>query len=1122
MSAGFIQLAAIGQQDAYLTGSPQVTYFLGVYRRHTPFVLEAYDIPFLDQQIKYGQNHICRIPKKGDLVRGLTLKVTLPALKAAGTDWYWPIQPSFSNAATLYVNGNLGSPVIGTFSGLDFYSTYNATAWLSGVGAAGVFVPYVSYNKPTNTMTFKGASNVWVRTESNGTNSGIFWGLDPRNADLTVTASGNTYLIYNISGSRPADFTLEQAGWLRNPGTGMPDPPSRSGLFLQLNRSLPVPSSGFIQLSPLSGTTYWTNWDSTSNFSITNGGRIKFNQTGLYVMRVGIGMDAGSVATVSWGASSTEDGPPPGTPNFTYSYPWRVSPNPSSPAVFPMYITDLTKTVYVYISTTGTNILANSYIAVNQASDFFSATSGIMLQLPDTKVTWGSNVLSTYSAYTSFGSSKEFTINNTGPAMITGTLYLQSNYVSNVSLWESSNLVYTYDMSSQGRDPTFAFSIPVNVTDTARLYSINVATSNTLSTAVSIPDVTPVGAGTSGAWSVTGTYGTYTMNASTETMGSFAWQAFTPSDFWRAQTNLYSTVAPYWYVGPTYVTRDNTSPVPVLYYGEWIQLVAPVAVSVQSVTITALSPDTAPGECIIFGNSVEGNDGWTVLKSNTALSGTTDTLTITGAPFFRWLRVVFNKAYNGTNTTKPAVRVGVTAVGPNFLLANSYVIFNQIGVQTSDVPSIVLPYNGLLMTPSTTTLKSPLRITTDFNVYGNMFAMSNVTTSNSLQFSNVGTYMVTGALCTADQVTSVQVVDSGGPVYNFPVSLAMRPPFTFSLPFHVTNTQNTFTLSLTTSSVTAAPNLFSNTFLAITPLAMNVTSAASYTYYDSVGTIAIDTAELRIGGQLIQSLTGEYIELWNDLHVPYENQPALKLLTGKYDTTQILAARTYYVNLPFYFFGHPELSVPLVSLDRQDLEVHVKFTPFSNLTAVSGITNPTLDATIITEYVYLSEPEINWFRNNRVEQVITQSQYQLFNLPANFTTGVFSLDLKNPVREMFFIIQPKGNLPYDYSGNQFQSIGLSFNGEEAIIPTTTDHIYIGSLEPFNHYVNFPTRDFYMYSFCTKPTSSKPSGYINMSRIKQILLTLNTGTWSQPREFRVLSVSHNVLRFEDGLAGLMFN
>ena len=120
MSASYIQLAAIGQQDAYLTGSPQVTYFLGVYRRHTPFVLEAYDIPFLDQKLQYGQNHICRIPPKGDLVRSLMLKMTLPALQVIGTDWYWPIAPSVQNVATLIFNGKLSFANTAPFAGIDW------------------------------------------------------------------------------------------------------------------------------------------------------------------------------------------------------------------------------------------------------------------------------------------------------------------------------------------------------------------------------------------------------------------------------------------------------------------------------------------------------------------------------------------------------------------------------------------------------------------------------------------------------------------------------------------------------------------------------------------------------------------------------------------------------------------------------------------------------------------------------------------------------------------------------------------------------------------------------------------------------------------------------------------
>jgi hypothetical protein len=338
----------------------------------------------------------------------------------------------------------------------------------------------------------------------------------------------------------------------------------------------------------------------------------------------------------------------------------------------------------------------------------------------------------------------------------------------------------------------------------------------------------------------------------------------------------------------------------------------------------------------------------------------------------------------------------------------------------------------------------------------------------------------------------------------------------------VANTAARYTLSLSVNGSTAAPNLYSNTFLAVYPVSSNANSPINYVYYDSVATLAIRSAELKIGGQSIETLTGEYIELWNDLNVTYENQPALKLLIGKADATKALSSRTYYVNLPFYFFNRAELAIPLVSLERQDVEIHVNFNTFTNLTAITGVVNPILDATIITEYVYLSEPEINWFRKSRIEQIITQCQYGAFRLQPNFTSGVFVLDFKNPVREMFFVIQVDGSAPYDYTGNGLESIGLSFNGYDAMSASTNDAVSLGSLEPFNHYPNFPTREFYMHSFCIKPGSTSPSGYVNLSRIKQVLLKLNTSTNALGRNFRMVFVNHNVLRFENGLAGLMFN
>jgi hypothetical protein len=317
--------------------------------------------------------------------------------------------------------------------------------------------------------------------------------------------------------------------------------------------------------------------------------------------------------------------------------------------------------------------------------------------------------------------------------------------------------------------------------------------------------------------------------------------------------------------------------------------------------------------------------------------------------------------------------------------------------------------------------------------------------------------------------------------------------------------------------------LLSNTFISVFPLTSNATPFLSYNYYDSVGTYMIQKAELKIGGQSIQTLSGEYIELWNDLNIPYENQPGLKLLTGKYDTaTQVYPpGRTYFANLPFYFFGNPGLALPLTALGRQDVEVHVTFRNLQELTpvATSTITTP-LTATIITEYVYLSDPEIQWFQKSQLDYVIQQCQYQTISLLPNFSSAIFQLNFLHPIRELFFVVQFTGALPYVYS--DLQSLALSFNGAEAFTDDVTDALYLNSIEPFNHYINYPTRQYYMYSFTSRAESPVPAGQVNFSRIRQVLLRLTTLPYASPKEFRIIGVNYNILRVQDGLAGIMFN
>ena len=224
------------------------------------------------------------------------------------------------------------------------------------------------------------------------------------------------------------------------------------------------------------------------------------------------------------------------------------------------------------------------------------------------------------------------------------------------------------------------------------------------------------------------------------------------------------------------------------------------------------------------------------------------------------------------------------------------------------------------------------------------------------------------------------------------------------------------------------------------------------------------------------------------------------------------------------------------------MEVWVTFNNFSNLTSVP-LTSPTLTATIITEYVYLSNPEIDWFQNHRLDYVITQCQYDSFQLPRGFQSAIFNLKFKNPIKELFFLIHPNANLPYNYTtpggGTDAVTFGMTFNGEDAFLTATINTLYVGAIEPFVTHVNFFSqprvltsqqpnqygRQFYMYSFSTNPFGTLSSGQINFSRIRQVLLEMNIGNNAlnyPAKTFNVIALSQNILRIENGIAGIMFH
>lgn len=73
-----MQLSASGKQDLFLTGNPQMTYWKQIYRRYSPFAIEAVPIVF-DGGPDFGKRLTAIIPHSGDLLSQLILEVQVPA-----------------------------------------------------------------------------------------------------------------------------------------------------------------------------------------------------------------------------------------------------------------------------------------------------------------------------------------------------------------------------------------------------------------------------------------------------------------------------------------------------------------------------------------------------------------------------------------------------------------------------------------------------------------------------------------------------------------------------------------------------------------------------------------------------------------------------------------------------------------------------------------------------------------------------------------------------------------------------------------------------------------------------------------------------------------------------------
>lgn len=125
MKGALLELSARGEPDVNLIGNPQMTYFKGVYRRHTNFSRFEHKQIFMGDY-GFGKRIVANLDKKGDMLYRSMLNIQLPAIQPVN-----PLEPAswingIGNFIVKKVTLKLGGEPIVEMSGdyLDIYHQF--------------------------------------------------------------------------------------------------------------------------------------------------------------------------------------------------------------------------------------------------------------------------------------------------------------------------------------------------------------------------------------------------------------------------------------------------------------------------------------------------------------------------------------------------------------------------------------------------------------------------------------------------------------------------------------------------------------------------------------------------------------------------------------------------------------------------------------------------------------------------------------------------------------------------------------------------------------------------------------------------------------------------------------
>jgi hypothetical protein len=324
----------------------------------------------------------------------------------------------------------------------------------------------------------------------------------------------------------------------------------------------------------------------------------------------------------------------------------------------------------------------------------------------------------------------------------------------------------------------------------------------------------------------------------------------------------------------------------------------------------------------------------------------------------------------------------------------------------------------------------------------------------------------------------------------------------------------------------------------------------------NLGHSMIETVEVKIGGELMDRHTGDFMEFYSQLteKTNYENNYFLYQVMTRAGGDITAAGRKgrIYVPLLFWFCRNSGLALPLIALQYHDVKIVLKL---NEDLLKYGLENSKLDKnTLYADCIYLDTDERKRFAQVSHEYLIEQVQYRKFiknSLTYNDEETFDISFLNHPVKELFWIqcpIKESGQIrPYCWKKQPIDKTNtkalIKINGQDRFSERFMDYFYLKQPHDYHseecpivtatgHGHSTYSQNLCLYSFALKPEEHQPSGTCNFSRIDSAELIFNNTGWNTNNNetqvtpphngIEVYAINYNVLRIMSGMGGLAYS